>query len=280
MNQYFKVNSRIAKGSKIFNVDDSGRLEESESSMPPVCRCCNRYKFNFEIDDDTTLWCCSKEKCIESFELLRPDEWRNYPLNFIRHMDKRNEFSKASIESISKDPLQEDFYKKWSLLKEGKIKDIYLSGQLGAGKTHCFFAAMKDVCKNGKGMTVQIMTENELYAKIKSTWDRGREEYSEKKFIDEISSVDFLFLDDLGSAIKTNQGDWGNQVLLDILDERLNSYTLRTVISSNRTIDELKDIYNDRICDRLKKMTQSFLSGESRRKSVNLEEKKIDQENS
>lgn len=261
MENYFETRSRIAKGSKIYDTLETGTLVESDSVMPPRCPFCHRMKQNFEFDK-VTIWCCPKENCITSLQNNNVLQWEKYPLNFLANLKKRNEFCSAVL---ADDPLQEDYIKKWKSLKEGKVKDIYLSGKLGSGKTYCLYASLREVCKMNIKQSVMILTENELFSGIKDTWD-SKGAISERRFVDEVSSVDVLFLDDLGAALKTREGDWANQILLDIFDERLNSDSLRTIISSNMTIDELKDIYDARLCDRLRKMTQAFLSGESRRK--------------
>ena len=187
----FIKKSRYTNNSKIYEFNASGKFVESQSFIAPVCQYCQHHQLNFELGD-VTVWCCPKEECIDHLSHLNPAQWREYPMNFILHLKKRNEFCSAKLDG--NDPIQEDFINKWKLFKQGKIRDIYLSGDLGIGKTHCLIAALKDVCKYAKNMTTCLITEADLYKKIKNSWEKYSDE-SEKKLIDHYSTVDNLFLD-------------------------------------------------------------------------------------
>ena len=267
MNNYFKPTSKFTSNEEIYHFDMKGKLEKTEEFTAPVCPQCHRYEHAFNFGK-ITVWCCANASCIEQRLSNAGVQSRVYPINFIAHLKKRNQFASAELD-IEGNCV--DFSEKWKMLREGKIKDIIVSGPMGVGKTYCMYAALKDVCKNAPQLTSLFLTETELYEKIKNTWDKDSL-VSEEEMIKKVSSVDFLFLDDVGSASRTNKGDWSKQIMLDILDERLNSLNLRTIISTNCDIEKFAETYDSRISDRINFMKRAFIKGESRRKEFEIKE--------
>lgn len=261
MSTPFQSKARFTSKDEIYHFNAAGKLEKTTTFTPPICPICRRHEHNYELGK-ITIWSCGNKACLDSRIDNAGANSMTYPINFIAQLRKRNQFSNAKLE---KDGMVNDFVEKWELLKEGKIKDIILQGDLGVGKTYSMYAALHEVCRLRPQAQVLFMTETELYERIKDTWEKDSK-VSEKIALEKISNVEFLFLDDLGSATRSNQGDWSKQILLEILDERLNSYTHYTIISSNFIMADLLNIYGGRIADRLKLMTTAFLQGESRRK--------------
>ena len=261
MTSPFRAEARFASSDEIFHFNSSGKLEKTTVYLAPICPSCNRQEHLFKFES-TSVWCCSHEDCMDSRLSNAGCKSLTYPINFIGHLKKKNNFSSATLEV---DGTNDDFIAKWSDLKKGKIKDIIIHGPMGVGKTYCMYAALRDVCKTAPQFSSVILTETELYEKIKNTWIKDSK-ITEEGMIKKFSSVDFLFLDDLGAPLRTIQGDWGKQILLDILDERLNSLTHRTIISTNLPLEDIEKIYNPRISDRIRFMKQSFIGGISKRK--------------
>lgn len=277
----FKPKVRFTSNEEIYHFTAAGKLEKTTVYIAPICPFCRRSEHNFEFDN-VTVWCCANDSCMESRLDSAGSQARIYPINFIGHLRRRNQFASASL---LRDGITDDFVDKWELLKQGKIKDIILQGDLGIGKTASMYAALREVCKLSPQSTSLFLTETELYEKIKNSWEK-ESRLTEQEVMKRFSNADFLFIDDLGSATKSNQGDWSKQVLLDILDERLNSLTNRTIISSNFVIEtvindienkankdpSLAEIYGSRIADRLRMMTKSYMQGKSRRSPPNEKE--------
>jgi len=263
MQAFYKQEMKFTDSDKVYHFDENGKCNLTKQYMAKRCPQCNRFETIYKIEDIAII-CCANQTCLDQRFDNAIGCADKYPLNYLKFLKKRNTFANIILE---KEGRASDFYEKWQLLKQGKIKDIILNGEIGVGKTACLYAALREVCKNNSSYKAMFMTENELYEHIKHSWDSGQM-LSEKEIVQKISEVDFLFLDDLGSAVKTNQGDWGKQMLLDILDERLNSYTLRTIVSTNFSLDQIAQIYDTRIADRLKLMRQAIISGESRRTPI------------
>lgn len=164
-----------------------------------------------------------------------------------------------------------DFPRLWQKLKES-TEGMFLTGSRGVGKTHLAVALMREIMLNippaNYSGTYKIDVQKmplfisvpELLLEIRDTY--GNNEISEKEVIDKYSWVDMLILDDLGVE-KTS--DWVLQTLYTIMDRRYRE-ELRTIITSNLSIQEIQEKLDDRIASRIVGMCKvCILQGKDRR---------------
>ncbi len=105
-----------------------------------------------------------------------------------------------------------------------------------------------------------LISVPELLLEIRDTFNGN--EISEKAIIDKYSWIDVLILDDLGVE-KTS--DWVLQTLYTIIDRRYRE-ELRTIITSNLGIEEIREKLDDRIASRIVGMCRvCILQGRDRR---------------
>lgn len=114
---------------------------------------------------------------------------------------------------------------------------IYLYGDKGAGKTHLTACMANNLIQQRK----QVLFTNfaEIAKMIKGTFGNNKE--SEADYINRIATVDFLFIDDLGTerVQATNGADlWLQEKIFDVLNKRYNNRK-PTVFTSNYTLQEL-----------------------------------------
>jgi DNA replication protein DnaC len=84
-------------------------------------------------------------------------------------------------------------------------------------------------------------------------------------FEDRCLDAEFLYLDDIGTEYKT---DFANEKLFTLLDYRV-SKNLRTFITTNLTISEIKNTYGDRIHSRISELCIPIaISGDDQRKRI------------
>ena len=164
-----------------------------------------------------------------------------------------------------------DFPRSWEKLKDSG-EGIFLTGSRGVGKTHLAVALMREDMLAARPVkhfdTYRIdlhklplfVSVPELLLEIRDTYNGNG--VSEKEVIDKYSWVDALVLDDLGVEKPT---EWVLQTLYIIIDRRYRE-DLRTIITSNLGIEEVKEKLDDRIASRITGMCKvRILQGRDRR---------------
>lgn len=145
-------------------------------------------------------------------------------------------------------------------------KWFYIGGQVGCGKTHICTAIVGELFKQGK--TGQYMLWRDEAVKLKASVN-DYDVY--KKIIDPLKTVDVLYIDDF---FKTEKNKLPTQADINVAFEILNhrySNDKITVISSERTIDELLDI-DEAVGSRIYEKTResNIIIGQNRSKNYRL----------
>lgn len=123
--------------------------------------------------------------------------------------------------------------------------NLLLMGGTGLGKTHLSSAIVGRVLESGRFAvytTVGDLISDYEYERF----HRGRDESADERTA-KYARCDLLVIDDLGTEV-CNQFTVG--VLYSVINDRLNR-RLATVISTNLTINEIKERYVDRVASRL-----------------------------
>lgn len=154
-------------------------------------------------------------------------------------------YKTAKIEDLSNE--FKDIVKKANEEKKG----IFVYGNTGTGKTHALYALA-----NRKNKKVRNFLETLI--ECRDALKNGY--YSEK--LSDISREEFLFIDDIGSETTS---DFVIELLYLLVNRRYEK-ELRTVFSTNLSLDEFKNRYGDRILSRIGEMCILFeMKGEDRR---------------
>lgn len=123
------------------------------------------------------------------------------------------------------------------------VENLYFVGNTGTGKTRAMYALLKVAIANGfSGLVIDF---GQLCRRIRTAFDTKT---PEQKLRDKYLNLDVLFLDDLG--LKSTASDYEYDVFYDILDGRI-SNQLSTVISSNKTPEQIATGFDKRIASRL-----------------------------
>lgn len=146
-------------------------------------------------------------------------------------------------------------------------KWFYIGGQVGCGKTHICTAIVNELFK--QGFAGRYMLWRDEAVKLKSNVNDSAEY---QKLISPLKTVDVLYIDDF---FKTEKGKSPTQadvnVAFEILNYRYNSEDLITIISSERTIENLIDI-DEAVGSRIYERTRNsnIIIGADRRKNYRL----------
>ena len=149
-----------------------------------------------------------------------------------------------------------------------EIRSLFMTGGFGTGKTYKSVEILKGFVKKlhcGHFLrpyknTPIFITVPELLLKIRSCFNS--QDVSEESMLKDYFNTPLLILDDLGAEKTT---DWALQSLYIIVNKRL-SEEKQTIITSNLSLDELKEKLGDRIASRIAGMCKVMqLKGKDRR---------------
>lgn len=122
---------------------------------------------------------------------------------------------------------------------------IYIGGDTGVGKTHLMSCIANELIQNGKLVTLTTsFAMNQDFMKSYSL--RNSDEGNE--ILDKYLNCEILFIDDLGTELRRK--DVTNNYLYLILNER-KSKNRPTVITSNLTLEDVRDYYDERVFSRI-----------------------------
>lgn len=133
-----------------------------------------------------------------------------------------------------------------------KKQGMFLTGSTGTGKTHLAIAALQEWMQNGH--TGAFYTVPELMLQLRRLIDENK---AEAEYIDRLTAVEMLVLDDLGAE---KDSDWVLERLFMIINNRYIHGRI-TVITSNLMLEELEQrggLQWRRICSRIAGMSRSF----------------------
>lgn len=202
----------------------------------------------FKQGEDKLEKCpCLKQKVINinynksNLAILEEENFEKFNLKYYSNkVDEEKYGSKKSPRENMKEieTLSKEFVKNF-----GKSNtNLLFSGDTGLGKTYLINAISKEVLD--QGYTVFYQKAPNMLDKLMQTKYEDSREYN--SLINSILNVDLLVIDDLTE--KTT--DSKNIELFTIIDNRLNN-SKATVISTNLTLEEMQDIYEDRVISRI-----------------------------
>jgi len=133
---------------------------------------------------------------------------------------------------------------------------LLLYGTIGSGKTTLFNSIIKYLAITEPSMKIRVYS---AIALTKCFIDKDKAE--------EIKNTGALFIDDFGEESVTVK-DYGNEIspLIETLYHRYEK-RMFTVMTTNKTEDEVKEVYGERIADRFEEMfDRIFFNNESYRR--------------
>ena len=158
------------------------------------------------------------------------------------------------------------------VLKKGY--GMYLWGESGSGKTHLMACMVNELTNN----FVPCLFTNffEIAKAIKKTY--GKSLYSESDFINQLTEIPFLFIDDFGTERVQKEGSdtWLQERIYDVINKRYNAQK-PTIFSSNLSFQQLieeKGIMTKTI-DRIVEMSSAVIKVEGDSYRFKLRENEI-----
>lgn len=136
---------------------------------------------------------------------------------------------------------------------------IFIIGPTGCGKTHLMAAMLRMLYEQRKKATFRRATD--LYLQVRHTYG-GDTGLTETAILAGYRATPMLFLDDVASG---SLSDHERRIALEVIDSRGND-ARPTVVTSNLSLDEIRENMDERISSRLSGYTQLALTGKDRRR--------------
>lgn len=167
----------------------------------------------------------------------------------------------ASFTTYEADKLEEvqnkeSATKAFASYKDGDTFTTWFAGDPGVGKSHLAMSILRNLNEAGeKNKSCLFVSIDEMFLRIRNSFDDRESRYTEHYFADLLASVDYLVLDDLGtetggSGTKKTASDFVMRVLYAITNGRQNK---STIVTTNLTRQELERMYDRKLVSRLMK---------------------------
>lgn len=226
--------------------------EPSAAPNPPLCQ--------VHLDERQAKW----SERNEQWEAEQKEARR------IRHEELRQQHAEAEVENLTawnrycEAELTDPRLKKWvDNLIDGTAekRSVLLWGGLGIGKTHTMYAIGLELIRRRylitQSCSVQMYRRESVVRLLASLRPGGGLET-----LDEVIATPVLLLDDLGVEKGT---EWTKERLYELINERYEADAV-TIISTNKTPQEMPEATSPRVASRLYEMCLSVpLKGQDRR---------------
>lgn len=170
-----------------------------------------------------------------------------------------NRYGKATLKDFGEKNELREYVIQW-MQKTQELPAPLIIGNVGSGKTHFAYALLKFLksLSTFRNVDINVTPATQLIANIKE--GIGNNTVNDR--VIKIKRLPILIIDDLGSERIT---DFTQELFYLIIDYRW-IYQLPTVITSNFSLNELKERLGERIVSRIAGMCKPFiLIGEDRR---------------
>jgi len=228
-------------GWKTKNKDGSDRCA-------PTCMACGYYALQLKVDADTNkryvLSLRKKNHDLFKYRSVITDH-ALFDKSLDNYQTKEEETAVAMTHAV-------DFIKD---VLAGNPTHMILSGKSGVGKSHLCMAVCWAILEDSKyTKKVLFINYRELLERRKASFNDQMENKNQIALLQDIKTVDFVVIDDLGAELGGNgikdSTSFNNDVLYSILEARQNKALM---VNTNLTSEEIKNAYGERILSRISK---------------------------
>lgn len=154
---------------------------------------------------------------------------------------------------------------------------IYLFGASGVGKSHLTACMANKLMENY--YTVLYTNFSEISKEIRGSFNKKRSDETEQAFIEKLSNIDFLFIDDFGTErLQKDEEDlWLQEKVFEVVNRRYNNNKPTIFTSNYSPADMIKQRgLSPKTMDRIAEACETMeLKGKSYRTAVRTKNKPI-----
>lgn len=204
----------------------------------------------------------------------KANEQRKYNTLYKRSIIQDNTLIKATLENYEAKAKEEIANKHTVLeaidrMRSGQVFNVVLQGNQGAGKSHLAYAMLQEL--NGQDTSCLFVNVESMLRLIKDTFNNKESKYTENYFVELMSEVDYLTLDDIGAetgAIGTDKTatDFVQRVLYAITTTRQDKSTF---ITTNLSSETLFKMYDKKLVSRMFRNPKFVVFRETKDKRMN-----------
>lgn len=142
--------------------------------------------------------------------------------------------------------------------RDGNSFNTWLTGSPGVGKSHLAMSILRNLNESGEqNRSCLFVSVDEMLLRIRNSFNDRESKYTENYFVNLLTDVDFLVLDDLGAetggtGTTKKATDFTLRVLYAIANGRQNKSTL---VTTNLGRQDLIGMYDPKLISRLMKNT-------------------------
>ena len=251
-----KINKRLAElKEEMHGLLEKEGLDESYLKLKYNCEKCLDTGFVKYDNKKSEMCSCLKQRLINisynksNLSNLKRENFKEFDLNkFSDKVDlekyKMNISPRQNIENIKKASISfvENF-------DNTDTKNLFFTGNTGLGKTYMTNCIANEVLKKGK--TVLYQTAPVLLETIIDNKFNKYKTSNTYDFYNHVLDVDLLIIDDLGTEVPNSMKISELFTILNARALNLNNKLTRTIISSNLSIEQIFNVYEERIGSRI-----------------------------
>lgn len=215
-----------------------------------ICEKCKRDFKHSDKNGSRLKWC---KRCIDIYNRQKSLSVSKAEKEIVEAVGTR--YAQATIEDLEPEI-------RGKLLSAEPSQDIFLFGDIGVGKTYAMAALYRYYIY--EGFECRRINFDDFCVLVRSTFTRASK-ITEYELVEPLKRVDKLFLDDLG--LKNDETGFAYMTLFAILNKR-QERMLPTLITTNKTVEELGRSFDARVESRLKAAMIIKMTGKDRRQEI------------